>query len=88
MKKMTKRFNMVLEGITADTYEMDEHNISREQNPAELSSQECVEDRPRISNMIWVSVRSSHKRSKDNKLINRGRAHRRTYAEVATPSSE
>ena len=41
---MTKRLDMVLEGTAADKYEMDEHNISKEQNPVEPSSQECVED--------------------------------------------
>ena len=70
---------MVLEGIMSDKYEMDEHNISNEQNPAELSSQECVEDRPKRSNIMWVSVRNAHKRSKENTHIKRGRAHRRTY---------
>ena len=44
-EKMEKRFNIVLEGTIADTYEMNEHNISNEQNPAESSSQECVEDK-------------------------------------------
>ena len=79
---------MVLEGIMSDKYEMDEHNISNEQNPAELSSQECVEDWSKRSNMMWASVRNAHKRSNDNKPINRGRPHRHTYAEVATPASE
>ena len=44
-KKMTKRFDMILEGAIADNYEMDEHNISKEKNLVELSSHECVEDR-------------------------------------------
>ena len=43
-EKMTKRFDMVLEGTIADKYEMDEHNISKEHNPAKSSSQECVGD--------------------------------------------
>ena len=67
---------------------MDEHNISKEQNPAESSSQECVEDWSKLSNMMWVSVRNVHKSSKYNKPIKGGRAHQRTYAQVATPASE
>ena len=35
---------MVLEGTITDIYEMDEHNISKEHNPTELSSQERVDD--------------------------------------------
>jgi hypothetical protein len=87
-EKMTKRFDMVLEGTIADKYEMDEHNISKEQNPAESSSQECVEDRSKRSSMMWASVRNAHKRSKYDKPIKGGRARQRTYAQVATPASE
>ena len=47
-----------------------------------------VEDRSKISNMMWASVRNAHKKSKDNKLVNRLHTHRRTYAEVVTPVSE
>ena len=53
---------------------MDEHIISKEQNPAELRSQECDEDRSKRSNMMWESVRNAHKRSTDNKPINRNPA--------------
>ena len=87
-EKMTKRFDMILEGTIADTYEMDEHNISKEQNPAESSSQECVEDRSKQSSMMWASFRNTHKRSKYNKPIKGGRARQRTYAQVATPASK
>ena len=41
-EKREKRFDMILEGTPADKYEMDKHNISKEQNPAELSSQELL----------------------------------------------
>ena len=77
-KTMERRFDMVLKGSIADKYEMDEHIISEEQNPAESSSQECVEDRSKRSNIMWASVRNAHKRSKDNKPINRRRAHQYT----------
>ena len=63
---------MVLEGTIADKYEMDEHNISKDQNPAESSSQECVEDRSKQSSMMWASFRNTHKRSPDNKLCGGG----------------
>ena len=43
---------MVLEGSIADKYEMDEHIISKEQNPAESISQEYVEDRSKRSNIM------------------------------------
>ena len=80
---------MVLEGTAADKYEIDEHNISKEQNPADLSSHECVEDRSKISSMMWAGVRKANRRSKDNTLIKGGCAHRRTsYAQIATPASE
>jgi len=87
-EKTTKRFDMALEGKIADRHEMDEHNISKETNPAESSSQECVEDRPNQSSMMWVSVRNVHKRSKYNKPIKGGRALQRIYVQVATPASE
>jgi hypothetical protein len=48
-EKMTKRFDTMLEGKIADTYDMDEHNISKEQNSAESSSWECIEDRSKQS---------------------------------------
>ena len=47
-----------------------------------------VEDRFKRSSMMWASVRNARKRSKDNKPIKGGRAHRCTYAQVATPASE
>ena len=72
MKKMTKRFDMVLEGTIADKYEMDEHNISKEQTLAELSSEECVEDQSKQSSMMWASVRNSHKRSTYNTPVEGG----------------
>ena len=87
-EKMTKRFDMVLEGTIADKYEIYEHNINKEQNPAKSSAQECVEDRSKTSSIMLASVRNTHKRSKDNKPIKGGRAHRRTYAQVATPGNE
>ena len=77
-----------MERTIADKYEMDEHNISKEQNPAELSSYECVEDWSKRFSMVWASVRNAHRRSKDNKPIKGGHAHQRTYAQVATPASE
>ena len=79
---------IVPEGTRADKYEMDKHIISKEQNQAESSLQECVEDRSKRANIMWTSIRNAHKRSKDNKPINRGRAQWRTYAQVATPVSE
>ena len=79
---------MVLEGTIADTYEMDEHNINKEQHPAESISQECVEDRSKQSSMLRASVRNAYKRSKYNKPIKGSRALQRTYAQVATPASE
>ena len=87
-EKMVTRFNVVVEGSIADNYEMDEHSITKEQDPAESSSQEFVEDRSKRSNMMWARVRNAHKRSKDNEPVNRGQIHRHTYAEVATPASE
>ena len=42
--EMLKRFDTVLEGSITDSYGKDEHNISKEQNPADMSSQECVKD--------------------------------------------
>ena len=48
----------------------------------------CVEDRSKIPNIMWVSVRNAHKRSKDNKPIKGRRAHRRTYAQVAAQVNE
>ena len=51
-EKTKKRFDMALEGTIANRYEMDEHNISKEQNPAESSSWECVEDRSKRSKMM------------------------------------
>ena len=41
-----------------------------------------------ISNIIWASTRDAHKQSKDIKPINRGHAHQRTYAKLATLASE
>ena len=79
-EKMTKRFNMVLEGTIADKYEMDEHNISKEQNPAKPISQECVEDCSKLSSMMWTRVRNTHIRSNYNKPIKGGCACQRTYA--------
>lgn len=79
---------MVLEGTIADKYEMDEHNISTEQNLAESSSQECVEDWSKQSSMMWASVRNAHKRSKHSKPIKGGRALQRIHAQLATPASE
>ena len=61
---MTKSFDMVLEETIADRYEIDEHNISNEQNLDELSSHECVKDWSRQSSMLWASVRNAHNRSK------------------------
>ena len=72
---------MVLEGATADKYEIDEHNISKEQNLVESSSQECVEDWSKRSSMMWASVRNAHKRSKYNKPIKGGCARQRIYAQ-------
>jgi hypothetical protein len=57
---------MVLEGSITDNYKMDEQIVGKEQNPAEMSSQECVEGMSKISNMMWTSIRNAHKRSKDN----------------------
>ena len=74
-ENMKKRFSMVLKGTIADQYEMHEHNMSKEHNPAELSSQECVEDWSKRSNMMWVCVRNAHKRSPGNKPIKGGRPH-------------
>jgi hypothetical protein len=88
-EKMLKRFDMVLEGSILDSYRTDEHHISKEhKTSADVSSQECVEDMFKISNIMWAGTRYAHKQAKDNRPINRGRAHRRTYAEVATPASE
>ena len=50
-EKMEKN-DMVLEGTPADKYEMDEHNISKVQNPAESSSQKYVKDRSKIFNIL------------------------------------
>ena len=86
-EKMTKRFDMVLEGTIAK-YEMDEHTISKDQNPAESSSQECVEDRSKSSRMMWMGVRNANKKSKYNKLVKGGHVCQRTYAQVSTPVSE
>ena len=47
-----------------------------------------VKGRSKRSNIIWTSVRNSHKRSKDNEPMYRGRAQRYTYAQVATPANE
>ena len=47
-----KRFDMVLKRSITDRYEMDEHLISKEENTAELSSPECVEDRSERSNIL------------------------------------
>ena len=74
---------MVLEGTVADTYEMNEHNISKEQNQAELSSRECVEDQSKQPSMMWVSVRNAHNRSNYNKLVKGGHTRQRIYAQVA-----
>ena len=60
---------MVLAATIADKYEMNEHNISKERNPAELISQECVEDTSKISKILRVSVRNFHKRSEDGLLL-------------------
>ena len=60
-EKMLKRFDMVLGGSIADSYRKDKHNISKEQNPAKVSSQECVDDRSKISNVMWASIRDAHK---------------------------
>ena len=87
-KKMLKRFNLVLEGSTTDSYKKYEHNISKELNRAEVSLQECVEGLSNGSNSMWVSIRDAHKQSKDNKLNNRGHAHQRTYTEVETLFSD
>jgi hypothetical protein len=46
-KKMLKRFDLVMEGLLADSYKKDEYNFSKEQNPAKVSSHECVEDLPK-----------------------------------------
>ena len=87
-EKMLKRFNPVLEGSATDSYKNCEHNINNEQDPAEVSSQECVEDLPKRSNVTWAIVREAHKRPTYNKANIRGHAHQRTYAEVATPTNE
>ena len=54
-EKMLKRFNPVLEGSSTDSYKKGEHNINNEQDPAEVSSQECVEDMPKRSNVTGQS---------------------------------
>ena len=87
-EKMLKRFDPVLEGSATDSYKKGEHNINNEQDPVEVSSQECVEDLPKRSNVTWAIVREAHKRPTYNKANIRGHAHQRTYAEVATPTNE
>ena len=88
-EKMLKRFNIVLEGSIADSYRNDEHTICKEhKTSANVSSQDCAKDTSKISNIMWASIRDAHKWPKDNKPSNRGHAHRRTYAEVATPASK
>ena len=79
---------MALKETTADKYEMEEHKISKEQNQADLRSQECVEDRSKRSNMTWVSVRNNHNRFKDDTPINRWPTHQCTCGEAAIPSNE
>ena len=49
---------------------------------------ESVEDLSKRFNIRWASIRNAHKRSNDNKPINMGYAHWRTYTEVTTPASE
>ena len=77
-ENMVKRFDIVLDGSIADNYKMDENIPSKEQNPAKMSSQECVEDISKRSimskrfNMMWAGIRNAYKQSKDNKHINRG----------------
>ena len=87
-EKTTKRFGMIPEETIADTYEMNEHNVSNEQNPAESSSHKCVEDRHKRSSMMLANDRNAHKRSTYNKPIKGGCAYQRTYAQIATPASE
>ena len=68
-ENMTKRFTMVLEGTIADIYVKSERNISKEHNPADLSSHEGVEGRSKQSSMIWTSVRNARKGSTYTKPI-------------------
>ena len=86
-EKMLKRFNLVLEGSITESYKKDEYNISKELNPAKVRPQECVDDLFRRSNIMLVSIRDAHKRSKDNNTINRGHVHRRTYTKITTQAS-
>ena len=86
-EKMTKWFDVVLEGPIKDKYETDKQNIRKEQNPSELSSQEFVEGWSKQSSMMWASVRNAHKRSTYNRPIKGGCARQRTYVQVATPAS-
>ena len=87
-ENMTKRFDMVLEGTTADRYEMNEHSISKEQRLAESSSQQCVEGQSKQSSMMWVSARNAHKRSRYNKTIKGDHTWQGVYVQVATLASE
>ena len=80
---------MVLEGSRADSYRKDEHSINKEyKTSANLSSQECVADMFKKFNIMTERTRDAHKLPNNNKSSNRGHAHRRTYAEVATIASE
>ena len=69
-KKMLKRFNLVLEGSTVDSYKNDEHTISKEQNLVKVRSQEYVEDLFKRSTIMWTSIRDARKQLKDNTFIN------------------
>ena len=86
-----KRFHMVPAGSFPGSHRKDDLTVSKEHmhmTSADMSSQEGVKDMYTILNIMLASIRGAHKVSNKNTPINSGHAHRHTYAELATPSSE